>query len=93
MIEETIVKIIKQAHKVHLDQKVILVLLEQRVHKEFCNIWRFSLFTQDIFRPFAVIEDGFQGEGWKVILVSNEDNADLGGLVEVKCFDNPPLRP
>ena len=53
----------------------------------------FSLFTQDIFRPFAIIEDGFQGEGWKVILVSNEDNADLGGIVEVKCFDNPPLRP
>src|SRR5215218_6403308 len=39
----------KQVHKVHLDQKVILVLLEQPVHKEFCNIWRFSLFTQDIF--------------------------------------------
>jgi hypothetical protein len=53
----------------------------------------FSLFTQDIFRPFAVIEDGFQEEGWKVILVSIEDNADLGGIVEVKCFDNPPLRP
>ena len=53
----------------------------------------FSLFIQEIFRPFAVIQDGFQGEGWKVILVSNEDNADLGGLVEVNCFDNPPLRP
>jgi hypothetical protein len=35
----------------------------------------------------------FKKKDGKVILVSNEDNADLGGLVEVKCFDNPPLRP